>query len=137
MKKIGSIVLLLFSTVILAQENKTIPFSKEDNTVYSSAGLDRIPTPEKGHQDFAQYIAKNFNYSAEAIKNGISGKIFLEFIVEKNGKLNDIRIIRGLGHGLDEEAVRLFSNYGNWIPGQHNGRSIRVRFSVPITIRTK
>lgn len=95
------------------------------------------PKPKQGIEHFYKYISKNFTSTNEAIKHKVKGKISLEFIVEKDGKITEIKVIQGLGFGLDEEAVRVLANYKNWIPGQQNGRPIRAKYIIPISISLK
>jgi TonB family protein len=93
------------------------------------------PKPKKGDfNDFYKFIGKNFTITREATKNDIKGKILLKFVVEKEGQINDIEIIKGLGYGLDEEAIRVLKKYGDWIPGEYRGRKIRATYNLPIII---
>jgi TonB family protein len=93
--------------------------------------------PKNGFQHFYNHIGKNFKFTPEAIKNKINGKIILEFIIETNGQLKQLKITSGLGYGLDEEAIRVVSSYENWIPARQNGKAVRSRFSVPIAVNLK
>lgn len=95
------------------------------------------PIPKKGYQHFADYMSKNFNPTFQAYKNKVSGKIILEFIVEKDGSITEIKLIQGLGHGLDEEAIRLLDSYEDWYPGQIQGKDVRARFTFPLAINLK
>ena len=63
---------------------------------------------------------------------GIQGKVFVQFVVEKDGSISDVNIIRGIGGGCDEEATRLVKNMPNWIPGKQRNMPVRVRFNMPI-----
>jgi TonB family protein len=108
-----------------------------DNTIYSLAQIETQPIPKKGLKDFTTHIQKTLKYSEEAVKNKVDGRIFIEFVIEKDGKISDIKLLKGLGYGLDEEAIRVISNYGNWIPGQQRGKKVRVRYSLPIMISLK
>jgi TonB family protein len=96
--------------------------------------LELRPLPKKGIQHFYNHIGKNFIKTKEAVSNKISGKIFVTFIIDKDGKITDPKIIKSLGYGLDEEAVRVITNYENWIPGQQRGVNVRVLYSIPITV---
>ena len=101
--------------------------------VYDFVSLEQQPTFPGGMNKFYDYLAKEAKYPAEAQKNNITGKVFLSFIVEKDGKLNDIKVDRGLGHGLDEEAVRLIKNSPNWVAGIQQGEKVRVKYNIPIS----
>jgi TonB family protein len=90
--------------------------------------------PKKGIQDFYNYVGKNFTKTKEAFQNKISGKLFVTFIIDKDGKIVEPKVIKSLGYGLDEEAVRVITSYENWIPGQQRGVNVRVLYSIPITV---
>ncbi|HKX86895.1 MAG TPA: energy transducer TonB [Flavobacterium sp.] len=136
MKQLFTLFLLLFNLVIFGQETKPSEDEKEDNNIYYLAAVQKMPQPKDGHSSLGLYLAKNFNFTPEAIKQNIKGRIFLEFIVEKDGRLTDFKILKGLGYGLDEEAIRVLSNHENWIPGEYEGKKVRVRFNIPIALRS-
>lgn len=90
------------------------------------------PTPEGGMQKFYEYIQKNLTYPEQARRMGIEGKVFVEFIVDKQGKLTEVKALKGIGAGCDEEAVRVVKNAPNWSPGKQRGRAVKVKMVVPI-----
>ncbi len=92
------------------------------------------PVPKKGLDDFSKFISKKFNYTNVSIINKIKGKIILTFIVNKEGKIEDIKIIQSVGFGLDEEAIRVVKKYNDWIPGKVRGREVNCKFSLPINL---
>ncbi|MCL9806767.1 TonB family protein [Flavobacterium amniphilum] len=104
--------------------------SNGEKTIYTELWIQA--KPEKGIQDFGQFIAKNFIYTAEARRMNIEGKIIVEFIVEKDGNIDNIRIFKGLNHGLDQQAIKAVSLYEKWIPGKVRGKNARFRFALPI-----
>ena len=83
---------------------------------------------------FFKYVGTNFKIPEE-FKG--SGKIYIKFFVEKDGSLTDIEIIRDLGFGLGDEAVRVLKESPKWIPGQVNGKPARMMYSLPISIVSK
>jgi len=106
-----------------------------------SAGTERSykyleirPLPKNGIQDFYNYIGKNFTKTPDAIKNKISGRLIISFIIDKDGKIVEPKILKPLGFGLEEEAIRVITSYENWIPGQQRGVNVRVLYSIPITV---
>lgn len=105
-----------------------------DNTKLEYSEMEKKPLPKKGIQDFYTFIGKNFNYTREAIQNKISGKIFISFVIDKDGKIIEPRIVKSLGYGLDEEAIRVITKYENWIPGQQRGINVRVLYTIPIIV---
>jgi hypothetical protein len=66
---------------------------------------------------------------------GLNGEIYLSFIIEKDGSINDIRILRDIGFGTGDEAIRVLSKYEKWLPGKQRGVPVRVMYSLPITIQ--
>ena len=83
------------------------------------------------------FIAKNIKYPSIAIKAGIKGRVILGFIVEKDGSLSDISILKGIGGGCDEEAVKVLKLTGKWNPGKQNGIPVRVRMTIPFVFSLK
>jgi TonB family protein len=86
-----------------------------------SPGEMTSPKPVDGSRNYKKYLKENTIYPSAAIENKIEGVILLEFIVDSNGNLKDFRIARGLGFGLDEEAIRLVKNGPKWHPGFIDG----------------
>ena len=96
--------------------------------------LESRPLPKKGIQDFYNFIGTNFSKTKEAIANKVSGRLIIQFVIEKDGKITEPKILKSLGYGLDEEAMRVITNYENWIPGQQRGIPVRVNYSIPLTV---
>ncbi|MGL2965024.1 TonB family protein [Flavobacterium sp. XGLA_31] len=109
----------------------------ETGTTFNYKVLEKKPEPKKGLADFYQYIGNHFSYTNKAIRNKIKGKLYLKFIIDKEGKITEVSIIKGLGYGLDEEAIRVVSSYENWIPGEQKGRKVRCQYSLPITVNAE
>lgn len=92
------------------------------------------PQPPGGIDAFMNYIAKNYNYPAQAIEQGVSGRVILQFVVERDGSLTDIQIVRDLKYGTGEEAVRVLEKAPKWKPGFQNGAPVRVQYTLPIVL---
>lgn len=101
---------------------------------HSYKDLEIRPLPKKGIQDFYRYIGKNFTKTQEAIQNKISGRLIVSFIIDKDGKIVEPKILKPLGFGLEEEAIRVITSYENWIPGEQRGENVRVLYSIPIIV---
>lgn len=95
--------------------------------------VEHQPGPVKGMKSFYTYIRKNLRYPSQARRMGIEGKVFLEFIVNKDGSLSNIRVLKGIGAGCDMEAKKVLQNAENWTPGRQNGAPVKVRMVIPIT----
>lgn len=94
--------------------------------------VESLPEPEGGIKAFYTYVSENMNYPNAAKRLGISGKVFVQFVVEKDGSLTDIKIIKGIHEDCDAEAIRVISEAPKWIPGKQRGRPVRVYKTLPI-----
>lgn len=105
-----------------------------DNNTIKYSEIEQKPEPVDGINHFYKYIGNNFNYTKSSIKNNIKGRIIIQYIVDIDGKITDVKVVKGLGYGLDEEAVRVISSYKNWIPGKQRGRNVRCSYTIPINL---
>ncbi len=79
-----------------------------------------------------RFLAENINYPHEAREASIHGTVYISFVIEIDGTINDVRVLRGIGGGCDEEAVRVIRNMPRWLPGKQRGKPVRVQFNMPI-----
>lgn len=111
--------------------------SLKDNKQYSDSpvftSVEHVPEFMGGVRAFSKYLSKNIRYPAAMREHGIQGKVFIRFIVEKDGSLSNVKVVKGLGYGGDEESVRVLKLSPKWKPGVQNGKAVRVQYSVPIT----
>ncbi|WP_306349859.1 energy transducer TonB [Flavobacterium sp. '19STA2R22 D10 B1'] len=145
----------LFCIHAHAQENKIIEVVKlkndayDDNTAktgpvealktndtYTVTSVDTPPSFPGGNNSFLKYFDKNFKMP-ENSGDVIKGSIFISLIVEENGSLTNIKVIRDIGYGTGEEAIRVMKNCPKWIPAKLNGKSVRTEFIVPIKINSE
>lgn len=103
---------------------------KKDNAVFTN--VEMLPSFPGGLKAFGEFLARNLKYPETAKKDKIQGRVYLTFIVEKDGSLSGIKVTRGLGSGCDEEAVRVLAISPKWSPGIQNGRVVRVSYTIPI-----
>ena len=94
--------------------------------------VEQMPGFPGGPEAMMQYVAKHINYPKEAQKAGIQGRVFVGFIVEADGSLSDFKVLRGIGYGCDEEAIRVAQSMPKWKPGMHRGEPVRVSYQIPI-----
>lgn len=106
---------------------------EEDNNIYNTAGIEVKPDFPGGLEKFYKFVGKNFQVPEE---EGLKGKIFVTFVVEKDGSLTDIKVIRDIGHGTGKEAIRVLKSCPKWNPGEQNGKKVRVLYSLPISIQS-
>lgn len=104
------------------------------NTDTVNTKVEISPAPVGGIQKFMEYIASSYNYPEAAFEAKVHGKILTSFIVEKDGSLTEIEILRDLGYGTGEEAIRILKESPKWLPGVTNGKPVRVKFTLPIQL---
>jgi protein TonB len=104
---------------------------EDPNKIFTA--VEKEPNFPGGEAAFANYLGKNIHYPAIAKENNVQGKVFLSFVVERDGSLTDIRVVRGIGSGCDDEAVRVLKASPKWRPGIQNGRPVRVAYTIPIS----
>ena len=97
--------------------------------------VEQMPEFPNGQEALMLYIAKQIKYPAEAKKAGAQGRVFVGFIVEPDGSLSDFKVLRGIGYGCDEEALRLVKSMPKWKPGMQRGKAVRVQYLVPVNFR--
>lgn len=105
----------------------------EDNTIYSSAGIEVKPDYPGGMANFYKFVGNNYQVPEE---EGLSGKVIVQFVVEKDGSLTDIKVLRDLGYGTGAEAIRVLKKMPRWSPGEQNGKKVRCTYQLPITIQS-
>ena len=106
-----------------------------DNSVHNIGTLDFMPEPVGGAAAWAKFLNKNLRFPAVAQEDGVSGRVLLSFIIEKDGSLSNIAVDRPAGHGFDEEALRVLKLAKAWKPGMQNGQAVRVKYSIPINFQ--
>ncbi|RYE16439.1 MAG: TonB family protein, partial [Sphingobacteriaceae bacterium] len=104
----------------------------DTNNAISFAAVEILPGFPGGEAAFGNFLAKTLRYPKEARDRKITGRVIVSFIVEKDGKLNDIKVLRDIGGGCGAEAIRVLSESPAWNPGIQNGKPVRVAFTMPI-----
>ncbi|WP_439880489.1 energy transducer TonB [Pontibacter sp. MBLB2868] len=99
--------------------------------------VEEMPEFIGGEKAMLQYLSKKINYPAMAQRQGIEGLVVVSFIVSETGKIRDVEVIKGLGSGTDEEALRVVRNMPDWKPGKQNSRKVPVRYTLPIRFSLK
>jgi periplasmic protein TonB len=97
--------------------------------------VEAMPQFPGGETELLKYLAQNIKYPAIARESGISGRVFLSFVVEKTGKITDIKVVKDIGGGCGKESVRVVESMPNWKPGNQNGNSVRVRMNLPVLFK--
>ncbi|TSD63884.1 TonB family protein [Inquilinus sp. KBS0705] len=120
-----------FSLVADGPDEKLGDAQQQNNSQVFMA-VEQQPTFPGGQIAFEKYIAKNIKYPTKARESKTEGRVIITFVVEKDGSLSDFKVVRGLGNGTDEEALRVLQQSPNWKPGVQNGRLVRVQYTIPI-----
>ncbi len=94
--------------------------------------VEQNPTPKMGMQAFLEFLYENIHYPQRALRVGIQGKVFVQFVVNADGTLTDFVVIKGIGGGCDEEAIRVLEMAEPWNPGKQRGKPVRVRMVLPV-----
>ena len=91
-----------------------------------------MPVFPGGEGALNKYLITNLKYPDAALKQKIQGKVYVAFVVDYTGKVTDAKILRGIGGGCDEEALRVMRSMPAWIPGKQNGKAVNVQFNLPV-----
>ena len=115
------------------EENPIQVIKKDNDSIYNV--VEQMPEFPGGVEAMMQYVADNVKYPQEARDKNISGRVFVSFVVEKDGSVNEVKVMRGIGGGCDEEAARVISAMPRWKPGKQKGKPVRVSYMMPITFK--
>ncbi len=96
--------------------------------------VEQQPTPEGGMDAFYKFVGKELNYPAQANRMGVEGRVFVQFIVDEQGNVSEVKAVKGIGAGCDEEAVRVIKQT-KWNPGKQRGRPVKVRMIMPVLFK--
>lgn len=126
----------------VAPENATEPKAetnvtenKDDSEVFNV--VEHMPEYPGGMKELMKFLSSTIKYPANAEKNKIEGRVIVEFVVNKDGSLSDIKVVRGVDPELDAEALRVINAMPKWKPGMNKGEPVRVKFTVPVMYRLK
>ena len=110
-----------------------VPLPPQDDKVYEV--VDVMPEFPGGQNELLKYLARNIKYPEESVKNKEEGRVSLTFIVNKDGSISDVKVVRNATPALDAEAIRIVKSMPNWTPGKEKGKDVRVAYTVPVTFR--
>lgn len=99
--------------------------------------VEEMPMFPGGENEMLKFISKNIKYPSEARENNISGIVNISFIVDQKGDIKNIELLRGIGGGCEEEAIRVIKTMPTWKPGKQNGQAVNVQFQLPISFTLK
>jgi protein TonB len=99
--------------------------------------VEEMPTFPGGEEKLFEYLRKNIKFPPVARENGIQGRVFVTFVVDKDGKVKEVKVLRGIGGGCDEEALRVIRSMPDWKAGKQNGRPVQVQYNLPVNFTLK
>jgi len=99
--------------------------------------VEKMPEFPGGTEQLFRYLGKNIEYPPMAKDAGIKGKVYVTFVVDKDGSIKDVKVLRGIGGGCDEEAIRVVKGMPKWNPGKQRGKAVRVQYNLPINFILK
>ncbi|MFC5193664.1 energy transducer TonB [Algoriphagus aquatilis] len=123
---------MIISLVISQKSFSQTTLSQVDG-VYQA--VPDMPVPPGGIDAWIKYLTENLTYPATAKEKGVEGLVVLTFVVREEGKVDSVEVLRGIGGGCDEEAVRLVKNSGIWTPGKIEGKAVPVRMRLPVQFK--
>jgi protein TonB len=97
--------------------------------------VEEQPLPVGGYEEYYSFIYSEIKYPVFALRSRVEGRVFIQFVVEKDGSLTDFEVIRGIGAGCDEEAIRVLKMAPHWNPGKQRGKPVRVRMILPVIFK--
>jgi protein TonB len=126
--------LLIYVISLNANAQGIPPLSSQedhnDKNIYTV--VEEMPAFPGGDRGLVAYLAENIKYPPVAIEAGVTGTVFITFVIGKDGKVENVKVLRGIGGGCDDEAVRVVSNMPAWLPGKQRGQPVMVQFNLPI-----
>lgn len=130
---------IVFASVGANAQNKKVKKAQThkdttaDDKVYEVC--EQMPIYEGGDVALLKYLTDSVKYPELAKKHGAQGRVIIGFIVEKDGSLTDVKVLRAVDRALDAEALRVVKGMPKWIPGSQNGQHVRVKYNVPVPFR--
>lgn len=132
-RKNVSLKVALMMLVLLFSFMTSTAQTKKNNMVYDVVEV--MPQYPGGQIAMLKYIMKNIKYPKQIMEEGIQGRVTVSFIVEKDGRVSNVRLLRSVQPSLDKEAIRVVKSMPKWTPGKQNGKPVRVRFNLPVMFK--
>ncbi|HPT13914.1 MAG TPA: TonB family protein [Bacteroidales bacterium] len=117
----------------VTQEVQEVIEVEEEKPVFTF--VEEMPTFPGGDDARARFLADNIRYPEQASENGIQGIVYVSFIIDSKGNVTNVKVLRGIGGGCDEEAMRVIKMMPPWHPAKQNGKTVRYLFNMPVTFK--
>lgn len=109
------------------------PKPEVENKVFDV--VEQMPSFPGGPTALMKFLSENVKYPVVAQENGVQGRVVVSFVVERDGSITDVNVVRSVDPSLDREAARVVKSMPNWIPGKQNGSAVRVKYNVPVSFK--
>ena len=109
------------------------PPKEEETKVFDV--VEQMPSFPGGQAALFQWLSSNIKYPVVAEENGVQGRVIVTFVVERDGSITDVKVVKSVDPSLDKEAIRVTKSMPHWIPGKQNGSAVRVKYTLPVTFR--
>ena len=126
---------LVFCSMSYAQDKQNGNAVAGKDAEYAVSELDSQPEFPNGNDGLVKYLSENINYPKKALKKNIMGKVYVQFVIDKTGKVTDVVAVRGVDKSLDKEAVRVIKAMPSWKPGIKDGEPVKVKYTIPINFK--
>jgi periplasmic protein TonB len=120
--------------IFFCNKNTGIAQNINSNSVEIIEKPDQVAEFQGGMGALGKFLQKNLKYPEKAFRANVSGKVYVEFMVESDGTLTNFNNLKSVGFGIDEEAIRVLKLSPKWIPAKHKGRNVRSRFTIPMSM---
>ena len=117
-------------TAVIPQEP-----APNDNEIFDDVDVSQMPEFPGGEEELMRYLAQNIQYPKQALDGNTEGRVLIGFVVNKEGEIDDVKVLRSIGDGCDEEAVRVIHKMPKWKPGKNNGKLVNVFYNLPVTFQ--
>ena len=132
-RKNVSLKVALMILVLLFSFTTSTAQTKKNDMAYDVVEV--MPQYPGGQIAMLKYIMENIKYPKQIMEEGIQGRVTVSFIVEKDGRVSNVRLLRSVQPSLDKEAIRVVKSMPKWTPGKQNGKPVRVRFNLPVMFK--
>ena len=109
------------------------PPKEEETKVFDV--VEQMPSFPGGDAELMKFLSSHIKYPVVAEENGIQGRVIATFVVERDGSISDVKVVKSVDPSLDKEAIRVLKSMPKWIPGKQNGSAVRVKYTVPVTFK--
>lgn len=122
-------------SIFYAQDKQNGNAVQGTDAEYAFEQVEVKPEFPNGNDGLVKYLSENIKYPKKALKNGVTGKVFVQFVIDKTGKVTNVVAVRGVDKSLDKEAVRVIKSMPKWKPGMKDGNPVKVKYTIPINFK--